>query len=122
MQRRVGQHQAQRALMGRDAIRNAYYVMRKGETIEQDDGRLGRGEQFRFCRRDFAHGAGVFEGGDHHGEGFVRTAFALAQPLHRLGVGGITGQLEAAQALDGKDFTRKQAPDSDRQYVVLRIA
>ena len=53
--------------------------------------------------------------GHHHGEGLVVPRLAPAQLGHRLLVGGVDGQVEAADALHGDDPARAQRGDGGPQ-------
>jgi hypothetical protein len=101
---RVRQHHAQGAVAGR----HARYHIRAFQPLQQDDGTLRGGHQRLFRRRQPAVPAHLFQACHHDGEGFGRPALALAQERHRLRVGGVAGQVESPQPLDGQDAAGQQ--------------
>jgi len=110
MEWRGRQHQAQRTQpgshIGGDATSRGLELLSArrqydgcGWTLQKAPLRLAERSQF-LGHRDIPH---------HHGECFVRTALALAQPAHGHLARGVTRQLIAAQALDGDNLARQKA-------------
>ncbi len=64
--------------------------------------------------RERRHAGGV---GQHHGERFCFTVLAQAQPRHGVSIACITGQMKAAQALDGDDGATLQEVQGLRDRV-----
>ena len=55
---------------------------------------------------------GVGKAAHHNGERLIAATLATAQLAHRLFVGGIAGQVESAQTLDGDDAAASQQLDA----------
>ena len=114
VQGRVGQHDAHRV----QARGDGGAEVGVGTEEEQDDGRGGGSQGLGLSRGDAAvatHGRQI---GHHHGQGFVRTLFALPQTHDRVVVRGVAGEMEAAQALDGQDVTFQQQVFGPAQRVL----
>ena len=96
MQRRVGQHHAQIAVLA---------DMRQpgGPFPQQHDGPLPALEQPRLVRAHFAELPGAAEIAAHEGEGLLIPLLAPPEPPHGLRVLDAAGQMHAAEALDGRD-------------------
>ena len=117
MQRCRRQHQPQRRhARGHARQRDSG----RGALLDQHDRALGRLQQRAFgrirererrARRDVRH---------HDCEGLLLARLALAQPRDGRGVAGITGELEAAEALDRDDLARAQALECRRDRILDR--
>ena len=55
-----------------------------------------------------AVGAQLVEAGEHDGERLVGAPLAPLEAAHGLAVGGVAGEVEAAEALDGEDLAAAQ--------------
>ena len=104
MQRRVGQHDAERGHCGCDA-RSDFSA---AAFFQQDDGLLVIVEVRFLCVAEAALAPHGVEAAQHDGEGLLRAAFALAQPLHGRLISCVTSEVKAADALDGDNAARLQ--------------
>ena len=96
-----GQHEAQLGQAGGDA--GGQLASLGIVPDEQHDRPPGRAQGGLGLGRDDGHGPGGVDVGHHDGEGLVVAGLAPAQLGHRVGVGGVDGQVVAAEALDGQD-------------------
>ncbi len=99
VQGRVGQHDAKVWVAGRHLGGHAGV----GPAAQQHDGTGRRLQQGALVFGDFAERAGSRQVGHHQRKGFVVALLAAAQPGHGLLIAGGTGEVVAAQALDGAD-------------------
>jgi uncharacterized protein YjgD (DUF1641 family) len=74
-----------------------------GDAIEQDNGTLAAGEELFFFRSDAGVETQSFYVAHHDGKGLAGAALSAAKLLDGGFVGGITGEMEAADAFDGDD-------------------
>ena len=97
MQRRVGQQQAQTAVL-------AQIAKTAGAALfQQQDGAAGALQQGGFLVGDTAEPPGGGQVPAEHGQGLFGPVLAAAQPGHGGGVQGVAGQMDAPGALDGHD-------------------
>ena len=100
VERAVGQQQAELGQAGRDGVGHR----RAGPAGHEDDRPSGRRERRRGAAASSSHEPlGRGQVGDHHREGLVVAGLAAAQLGDRTGVGGVDGEVVAADALDGDD-------------------
>ena len=104
VQRRVGQHHAQLADQGGDAVGDAGSRTPAG----QDDRPIPRAQQFRLPVSQLDQLGGGGEVLDHQRERPVLAVLARAQRRDRLGIVGAAGEVVAAEALDRDDRTGDQ--------------
>ena len=99
MERRVGDHRADRPQARRDpcgqrAIRPAR---------QQHDWRSGAGQRFRRIRVEECAGLHLLDVREQNGQGFTLAPLACAQPTDDLRVGRVAEQVKPADALHGDD-------------------
>src|ERR1039458_7008479 len=71
---------------------------------QQNDGAGGCSEEFFSLLSNVAEGARGVEIADHDGERFSVTVLALAEAHDGSVVGGVDGEVEAADTFDGEDL------------------
>jgi len=105
VQRRVGQHDAEPVHAGGDGPGHqpAAAAWRK-----QDNRGGGAAQDRGGLVGNVAKGPDHVEVARHHRERLPRAALALPQAGDGVGVGGVAGELEAAQALDREDLAAHQ--------------
>ncbi|KAF5054784.1 hypothetical protein DSECCO2_384550 [anaerobic digester metagenome] len=104
VQRRVGQHDAQKVRVRRQPRRESGAAAALG----QDDGPLASRQETLLAVRELAHGAGGVQVADHDRQRLVPAVLALPQQGHGLPVAGVADQVESAQALHGRDAARHE--------------
>ena len=108
VQRGVGQHQAELGQAGRDAVGHR----RAGRGAAPARSVAAATSSTRRHRASRSHSASRrVEVGDHHGERLVVAGLAPAQLGHGGRVGGVDGEVVAADALDGHDRAAAQRVD-----------
>lgn len=117
LQRRMGQHHAQPGESRRHAVQ---LLVDDALLAQQHDGALRRREQDLCAAADIAPLRRRHRVGDHHREGLLLALLAVAQPRHRLGITRVTGEMEAAQALDGDDLAAQHARHRSGNRVYAR--
>ena len=76
--------------------------------LEQYDRMLRRGQQGLLRRAHAAVPAELIEAGEHHRQRLVGAPLAQLQAAHRVTVGGVAGEVEAPEPLDGEDLAGAQ--------------
>ena len=99
MQRRIGEHHAQR----RDAWRHLGRNPAPRPARQQHDGPAGSAQRGALFRQQFAEFRNLFQAGGHQRKRLPGAKLALAQPPQSGVIGGVAGQVKAAQALDSED-------------------
>ena len=107
MQWRVGEHDAQLRIAGRDGRGNL--GIWRGASLQQQDRRLRRREHAGLYLRNLAMPANFIERGEHQREGPIGTPLSLPQYIDRVGLRGIDQQLKAAEPLHGHDTPLQEA-------------
>ena len=95
---------------------------RIGTLLEQHDGARGALKLLGLFLAHLAVGPRRFNRRHHAGEGLARATLATAQFGQSKRVGGVAGQMEAAESLDGHDRTRAQLVDAGRDNRVALVA
>jgi len=95
MERRVGQHKAERALAGRHCRGYAFAPL-----CRQHDNRRRRAQQqLLILRRHYAIAAHDIKVARHQRKGLVIAVLAGAQPLDCIVIAGVAGEVKAADTL-----------------------
>ena len=79
---------------------------------QQYDGANAAGQQTALDIIDMAQAFSIGKAAYHNGKRLVAAALATAQLDHRLLIGGVAGQMESAQALDGDNTAAGQQLDT----------
>jgi len=115
VQRRVGQHEAHLARIGRDLWRQpcgiggrALWRLVLLPARAEHHGLFRALQQGLVLWREGAEGASRGQVAHHEGQGLVRTCFAQAQLPQTLGVTGVAGQLKASQPLERQNTPLEQ--------------
>ncbi len=115
VQRRVGQHETQRAQPRGETIGQRWRI---GSPCQQHDRSRGAGQQVFLLGADGAIPAHLVHVAGHQRERLVFAVFARAQPLDGRRIGGVAGELESAQALDRDDGAALQQSACGLQHVL----
>jgi len=114
----VGEHDAELGQVVRDGWREfgdvggAVGVTAGRAAAQQHDGTNAAGQQIALNAIDMTQALGVGKAAHHNGKRLVAATLATAQLAHRLFVGGIAGQMESSQTLDGDDPAACQQLDT----------
>ena len=81
-------------------------------SAQQHDGTNAAGQQVAFNAIDMTQALGVGKAAHHNGKRLITATLATAQLGYRLFVGGVAGQVEPTQALDGDDAAACQQLDA----------
>ena len=118
LKRGVGEHDAKLGQVARDGWREfegvggAVGVVAGCAATQQHNGTNTAGQQVALNAIDMTQALGVGKAAHHNGERLIAATLATAQLAHRLFVGGIAGQVESAQTLDGDDAAASQQLDA----------
>ena len=118
LKRGVGEHDAELGQVVRDGWRElggvgeAVGVAASCAATQQHNGTNTAGQQVALNAIDMTQALGVGKAAHHNGKWLVAATLATAQLAYRLFVGGIAGQVESAQTLDGDDAAASQQLDA----------
>ena len=118
LKRGVGEHDAELGQVVRDGWRElrgvggAVGVVAGYAATQQHDGTNAAGKKITLNAIDVTQALGVGKVAHHNGKRLIAATLATAQLAYRLFVGGIAGQVESAQTLDGDDAAASQQLDA----------
>ena len=121
VERRVGEEKAEPRDAGGDGWGDGIGCRAAGVSCaaEEDDGALDGGEDVDFLRAELAEGAGGCEVANHDGEGLAGAVLSLAEAVNGSLIGGVDGEVEAADAFDGEDLSVGEAADGFLNGVLI---
>ena len=118
LKRGVGEHNTELGKVVRDGRREregvggAVGVVAGRAAAQQHNGANAAGQQAALGVVDMAQAFSIGKAAHHNGKRLVAAAFAAAKLGYHLLVGGVAGQVEPAQSLDGDDTSVGQQLDA----------
>ena len=116
LKRGIGEHDAELGQIMRDGRCERESVggiaLASSTPAQQHDGTDAAGQQVALGIIDMAQALGAAKVAHHNGKWFIAAALATAQLDYCLLIGGVAGQMESAQALDGDNTAACQQLDT----------